>query len=77
VGEQAGVGTYRAGLMLASARFSSARLRATPLLWRCRPVGEPISNDGMIWLLAALRWKLAAYERGREHTDAVRTPHTS
>jgi hypothetical protein len=31
----------------------------------------------MIWLLAALRWRLAAYKRGCEHTDIVRTPDTS
>jgi hypothetical protein len=63
--------------MLAVARFLTASSAGDVSTLAMSSARSPISNDGMIWLLTALRWRLAAYERGREHTDTVRTPDTS
>jgi hypothetical protein len=62
---------------IAAPRFSSASIAGDASTLAMSSAWSSISNDGMIWRLAALGWRLAAYERGREHTDTVRTPDTS
>jgi hypothetical protein len=63
--------------MLAAARFFNASTAGDPSTLAMLSARSPISNHGMIWLLATLRSTRAAHERGREHTHTVRTPDTS